>query len=619
MTAPSSKEPVAPHAPLTPSPSPLEARSGESGFPNRPRFVSLPDLAALVSSGSTLGIGGFHFSRLPIALIQEVVRQGTRDLDYISWGGSLGLEMLLEAGAVRSMALCFNSLDVFGLAPRFRKAVESGAVPLEEWTALGMMQGFHAAQHGLPSMPFPLPVGSEIVERSGFATVYADPATGAEVGAARALPLDVFLLHAQRADEDGNVEIQGGRGLDLSSIFAARHVLVTVEEIVPAGTFQRSAAPRAFILPRSFVTATAEAPGGARPTSCLPYYPTDYRALLRLTSGESLQIEQPSPARRSFFAAAAVIPPERVTAPVLLKHRAGEAETEQATPDEVMVTWLARQLDNDSVCSVGSVSPLATVAYLLAKRTHAPDLVLMTSNGGLIDVAYRPMVMTLAEPLDFQTAAVHCGGDESYHWYYQRGRVTHEVVSAAQIDRHANTNNIEVVSPSGKRIRLPGQGGMADVANMHRHFLLYLTRHSPLSLVERVDYISAARGLFTYEERLAAGYQPGEVKLVTNLGVFEVQPEHRELDLVSIHPGVTVEQVQEATGFTPRVSPDLLETTPPTPEELALIRREVDPLGMRRLEFVAGKERGPLLAALIASEEAAIAEMLGRGTSYVAD
>jgi glutaconate CoA-transferase subunit A len=580
---------------------------------NRPRFLDLRDLAGLVTSGVRLGIGGFHFSRLPIALIEEVVRHGMRDLDYVSWGGSLGLELLLDAGAVRSMALCFNSLDVFGLAPRFRRVVEEGLVPLEEWTALGMIQAFHAAQHGLPSMPFPLPVGSEIVARSGFATPYPDPVTGAEVGAARALALDVFLLHAQRADEEGNVEIQGGRGLDLSSAFAAREVLVTVEEIVPTGTFQTDAAPRAFILPRSFITGIARAPFGAYPTSCIPYYPADYRELLRLTSEDDLRIVPPPQSRKTFLSAAAVLPPARVSAPLLLRHRAGEAESGDATADEVMVTWLARQLDNDSVCSVGSVSPLATVAYLLAKRTHAPNLVLMTANGGLIDVASRPMLMTLAEPLDFQTAAVHCGGDESYHWYYQRGRVTHEVVSAAQIDRHANTNNIEVVSPSGRRVRLPGQGGMADVANMHRHFLLYLTRHSPLSLVERVDYISAARGLLTTAERLAAGYQPGEVKLVTNLGVFELNPGARELTLVSVHPGETVEAIQKATGFQLRLSPSLAETPCPTQEELSLIRREIDPLGMRRLEFVAGKERGPLLAALIDSEEAAMAEMIGGG------
>jgi glutaconate CoA-transferase subunit A len=581
-------------------------------FSNTPQFLSLTDLGALVPTGARIGIGGFHFSRLPIAMIQSVIASGARDLDYVSWGGSLGLELLLEANAVARMTLCFNSLDVFGLAPRFRRVVEQGEVPLEEWTALGMMQGFHAAQHGVPSMPFPLPLGSEIVERSGFAMAYPDPVSGQAVGAARALPLDIFLLHAQRADADGNVEIQGGRGLDLSSIFAAQQVLVTVEEIVTAGSFQRHDAPRAYILPRSFVTAIAEAPLGAYPTSCLPYYPTDYRELHRLTSGDSLVISSPDVDRQQLLASAAALSADDVDAPVLLRYRTGGDKQDAATPDEIMVSWLAHQLDNDSICSVGSVSPLATVAYFLAKRTHAPDLVIMTANGGLIDVASRPMLMTLAEPLDFQSAALHCGGDDSYHWYYQRGRVTHEVVSAAQIDRYGNTNNIEVVSPSGKRIRLPGQGGMADVANMHKNFLLYLTRHSPLSLVERVAYISAARGLFTDEERIAAGYQPGVVQLVTNLGVLALHPAHREFELIFIHPGVTVEDVQAATGFPLRVSRDLQETPAPTPDELHLIRREVDPLGMRRLEFVAGKERGPLLAALIASEEAAIAEMAQR-------
>ena len=212
---------------------------------NRPDFVTLEQLAGFVEDGARLGIGGFHFSRSPIALIQAVIARGVKNLDYISWGGSLGLELLLEADAVRKMTLCFNSLDVFGLAPRFRSAVEDGRVELEEWTALGMMQGLHAAQHGVPSMPFPLPVGSEIVERSGFAMVSDDPVTNQPVGAAQALPLDVFLLHAQRADANGNIEIQGGRGLDLSAVFAARDVLVTVEEIVLSSTFQAGGAPRA--------------------------------------------------------------------------------------------------------------------------------------------------------------------------------------------------------------------------------------------------------------------------------------------------------------------------------------------------------------------------------------
>jgi hypothetical protein len=101
-----------------------------------------------------------------------------------------------------------------------------------------------------------------------------------------------------------------------------------------------------------------------------------------------------------------------------------------------------------------------------------------------------------------------------------------------------------------------------------------------------------------------------------------MDPGIRELALVSIHPGYTIQDVQAATGFPLRRAPDLAQTPLPTPEELSLIRREVDPLGMRRLEFAAGKERGPLLAALIDGEEAAIADLQmigGRGPRVTGD
>jgi glutaconate CoA-transferase subunit A len=201
---------------------------------------------------------------------------------------------------------------------------------------------------------------------------------------------------------------------------------------------------------------------------------------------------------------------------------------------------------------------------------------------------------------------MHCGGDDSFHWYYQRGLITHEVVSAAQIDRNCRTNNFEVRSPSGRLIRLPGQGGMADVANMHQHFMLYLPRHSTLTMVDHVDVVSAARGRYTAEERRRWGLQPGVVRLITNLGVFHLDPETRELILASVHPGVTLDEIQENTGFPVRTLPNLETTAEPDAATLARIRYDIDPLGMRRVEFVAGKERGPLLASLIDAEEAAI-------------
>lgn len=235
------------------------------------------------------GLGGLHFSRLPIALIQEVIAQKRKNLDYVTWGGGLALELLLAANAIRKMVFCFSSLDIFGLAPLFRKVLEEGSLEVEEWNALAMIQGFNAAEQLLPSMPFPLPAGSELVERSGFAPVYVDPITGHKMGAARALHLDVVVMHAQRADEAGNVEIQGARGLDKSAIGAAKKVLVTVEEIVPRGTFQ--ADRRGLIIGRTFITAIAPAPRGAYPASCLPYYISDYRSLLEVTASTPLDLK----------------------------------------------------------------------------------------------------------------------------------------------------------------------------------------------------------------------------------------------------------------------------------------------------------------------------------------
>jgi glutaconate CoA-transferase, subunit A len=184
--------------------------------------------------------------------------------------------------------------------------------------------------------------------------------------------------------------------------------------------------------------------------------------------------------------------------------------------------------------------------------------------------------------------------------------VTHEVVSAGQIDRLGRANNIEITRPGRGPLRLPGQGGMADVANFHHNFLLYLTRHSPRTLVDQVDYASAARGLPGDDERRAAGLAPGYVRLVTNLAVFQLEQASHELELVSLHPGVSMEQVQASTGFPLRLSARIGITEPPTREELELLRGEIDPLGLRRLEFMAGRERYPFIADLLDREEAAL-------------
>lgn len=584
---------------------------------------TLEDLAAMAPDGARLGIGGVHLSRLPISLIRQVIKRGGKDFVFISWGGGLPLELLLEARAVRRLVFCFSSLDFYGLAPRFREALESGKIEVEEWTALAMIEGLHAAHFRLPELPFQLPAGSDLMQKGDFWKSAPSVFTGEQVGQARRLDVDVLLLHAQRADQAGNIEIQGARGFDLSLLGAAKKVLATVEEITETGVL--GSAPRSFVLPREFVSGIAHVPWGAWPTSCLPYYTTDYNELLHYVGEEqkrrrerrsipSAEVTSPpaSPALRSapgaerkeFLTIAAGVRNQDFSPEIAERTRLRPASS-QWTVDELMAACLSREYDNASICSVGSVSPLAMVSYLLAKMTHAPNLTIIALNGGYIDIDFHPMTLTAAEPLEFASAKVVWGGDETYHWYYQQGRITHEVITVAQIDRHGRTNNAWIGSGE-KRLRLPGQGGMADVANLHRNFTLYLTRHSPERFVDTVDFCTASRGLLTDAERARAGLKPGAVHLISDLGTFELDEQERIFRLMSVHPGVTVDQVRERSGCDFLVSGALRETRPPDAGELRRIREEIDPFGIRRLEFVPGKDRLSLIEDILSAEKAVV-------------
>ncbi|RLP25240.1 CoA-transferase [Mesorhizobium sp. YM1C-6-2] len=573
--------------------------------PNRPKFVEVDELAAMVRSDESFGVGGHHFARLPIALLRAIGKSGVKNLRYVSWAGGLPLELLLEAEAVAEIDICFSSLDIFGLPPRFRAAAETNALPVRDWTALAMIQALRAAQQNLPSMPFQLPQGSDMMARMPQATVARDPFSGAEVGLIPALRIDTLVLHAQRADESGNVQIIGPRALDYAMVGAARQVLVTVEEIVPVGALSNDG--RQSILTRNQVSAIALAPGGAYPTSCLPFYVTDYQALSDTFGSretplmDSLSI--PAEGIDGVLRDAAKVRADTVSAVPLpaVRHDAADASI-----DEVIAARIAVELDNDSFASAGAVSPLANVAYRLAKATHAPDMIITTMSCGHLDIAPSPMILSLIESLDAETAVAHAGGDDTYSTYYQPGAVTHEIVAAAQVDRRGRVNTIALRKPSGGMIRLPGQGGMADVANMHRDYLLYITRHSPLSIVDAVETASSARGLLTAAERGSHGYRTGRALVITDLCVFELDPSSRELIVVETMPCVTRDQIRDATGFAVTFSADCRETALPSAETLAVLRERIDPLSLRRLEFVSAKERGALIAEILSADRSAV-------------
>lgn len=568
-------------------------------------------LVADVAPGTRLGVSGFHFTRAPVAALLQLAETGAGQLHYIAWGGGLPLEILLDRGLVARASICFSSLDVLGPAPRFRRAVESGELELDEWTALGMINGFRAAGENLAFEILQEPAGSSLT--TGFSRPVPDPfgdGMTTPTVAVPPLPLDVLLLHAQRADDDGNVEIAGARGLDMSAVFAARRVLVTVEARVPRG---RLGAPRSFVLPRTFVHRIAHAPFGAYPTSCLPHYPADHRALRRFVDAGTQALPpdalHASDQQRRVLSRRASRPAAAVCD--ALREQRHREDDEPYSVDELMVAVLARTVGPSSICSVGSASPLPTAAYLLAKHLWAPELLLMSHNGGLVDPQVRPLSLAANEQLDHELAAAHTGGDETYHWYYQRGLVTHEVVGSAQVDGRGATNNLWVQARDGRKIRLPGQGGMADVANLHANFMIYLPRQSTRNTPAQVATVSARRAWHDPKLRRAYGLQPGRTLVLSDLALFEYDADADALVLRSLHPGVELPELRENTGFDIRGAESAGVTDPPTPTELHALRTVVDPLGIRRLDLVGAADRQRLIDQILQIEE----DVLDRLTS----
>jgi glutaconate CoA-transferase subunit A len=224
-----------------------------------------------------------------------------------------------------------------------------------------------------------------------------------------------------------------------------------------------------------------------------------------------------------------------------------------------------------------------------------------------------PLTLSLYEAVDAAGAAAHAGGEDTYAAWYQAGRVTHEIIGAAQVDRRGRVNNLELVKPSGAPLRLAGQGGMADVANMHAHSVLYVTRHSPQSVVEEVRIASSARGLHG-AARAAAGYREGRVIVLTNLCLFAFDEAAGELVVAERMPGVSRDEIVAATGFAPRFADPCPEIPLPDAATLRVLRERVDPLGLRRLEFVPARERAALLDEILAADRAILRAAAGQIT-----
>jgi glutaconate CoA-transferase subunit B len=243
---------------------------------------------------------------------------------------------------------------------------------------------------------------------------------------------------------------------------------------------------------------------------------------------------------------------------------------------ELLTINSARLLRDGDVVFVGVGLP--NLACNLARRTHAPDLV-MIYEAGVIGAQPARLPLSIGDPTLVSGALAVCSMYDIFAFYLQRGNVDVGFLGGAQIDRYCNINATTIGDYQHPKVRLPGSGGSMEIAAWANRCYI-LTPHQKRRFPEKVDFRTSAGFLGGRAEREAANLRgAGPLAVVTDLGILEPD-ENGELVLTALHPGATAEQAVENTGWQLKVADELLYTAPPTEDELRILHEELDPDGI---------------------------------------
>jgi len=239
------------------------------------------------------------------------------------------------------------------------------------------------------------------------------------------------------------------------------------------------------------------------------------------------------------------------------------------TPAEMMTVAAARALSNHDVCFVGIGLPSA--ACNLARLTHAPGLTLIYESG---TIATKPTVLPLSigDGELCETALTTVPVPEMFRYWLQGGRISVGFLSGAQVDRYGNLNSTVIGPYAHPKVRLPGGGGAPEIASSCGEIFIVM-RQGKRTFVNEVDFVTSLGHGHTGTERKSLGVKTkGPSLIVTDLCLMRRDPEMGEFVVVSLHPQVTREQVQEQTGWPVRFAAQVDETPAPSEAELAALR-----------------------------------------------
>jgi len=239
------------------------------------------------------------------------------------------------------------------------------------------------------------------------------------------------------------------------------------------------------------------------------------------------------------------------------------------TPSELMVIVAARELKDSESVLVGVGIP--NLAANLAMRLQAPHLNLVYESGAVGSNPTR-MPLSIGDPCLVTGAKSVCSMYEQFAYYLQGGRIDVGFLGGAQIDKYGNINSTVIGSYKTPKVRLPGSGGACDIASNVKKIIV-ITPHEKRRFVEKVDFRTSPGFLDGKQSWKGLKLQGGgPYAVITDLCTMKFDESTGEMTLVSLHPGVTLEKVQENTPWKLKTSEKIAQTPAPTEKELTVVR-----------------------------------------------
>lgn len=247
--------------------------------------------------------------------------------------------------------------------------------------------------------------------------------------------------------------------------------------------------------------------------------------------------------------------------------------TQDYTPSELMAVAGAREIEDGQVVAVGLGLPV--VASFLAKKTCAPNMTILFELG-VINPEPIHTGVGLADPRVWYRANVLSSFVDILGTVLHKGRVDVGFLGGLEVDQYGNLNTTLVGDPRGSFRHMIGSGGANDIASCAKRTIIIM-RHEARKLNQTISFITSPGYMGGGDERARAGLLGGPSRVITDKAIFGFDPQTKRMQLLTIHPGTSLDEVLANMGFMPVIPEHLAFTEPPEPEQLRLIREEIDP------------------------------------------